>query len=172
MSFWEELDSGSQNIIKTFAVVVALIICAFCWYKVNQHDKALTEDLIISRSPLREMTLLQAFKKDDGYYVSAVDKLTAKRYENIFITKTCPSFKNPVGTLMNVALIYKVNPQTGEGGFNLARVYDYICTKKNMAQVDKELLDVLKKADDDFAERNPMVIETIQSGVKPNYIGE
>lgn len=175
MQFWDEIDDGSKRIIKVCFLVLALVIVSFCWYKVYRYNNILSEDIVVSRSPLREVTLLDAYQKDGAYYVNVVDKLTAKRYENIYVTNTCPNFKSTAGTVMNVALILKANPKTGASSFELARVYDYICTKKNMEEVDKELLANLEKADKDFIDRNPISpdsIETIKSGVRPNYVGE
>ena len=156
MKIWKDLDEGSQRIIQVTVIVLSLLVVAFCWYNIYKIDNKLNDYIVLTRSPIREVRLISAEKRDGSYYVTVVDKESAKRYEDVYVTQTCPNFRVNPGETMNIAVIFKENPTTGDKQFELGRVYDYLCTKKNMEVIDKDFLDGLKKADENFINDTPI----------------
>lgn len=150
MKLWNDLDNNTQKIIKISLGLFFVAVICFCWFNIFKINNKLNDFIVVSRSPIREVRLISAIEKKDGFYVTVVDKQTAKSYEDIFITKTCPNFRVLIGSTMNISVLLKDNPTTGESKFELGRAYDYICTKKNMELVDKDFLESLRKADEAF----------------------
>lgn len=154
MQLWNELDKSTQNYIKIIAIVISLIIILFCWVNIYILNNKLDNNIVINRGSIRDVRLISAEKKKDGYYVSIVDGATAKAYDDVYVTKDCPNFRVDEGATMQVSVILKENYKTKEKTIELGRVYDYICTKKNMVAIDKDFMENLIEADKDFIENN------------------
>lgn len=146
MKIWNELDDTTQNSIKFLAIGVVLLVSALLFWSGNKYDEELNAPIVINKYPVKEVKLIDAYKKNGEYYMSILDMTTAKRYENVFLSSSCPNFKNLPGQKMYVAITHKIKPVTQENLFEFERAYDYICTNKNMEAADEKLEKELAKA--------------------------
>lgn len=162
MRIWKELDDNTKKIIQLIAIVFFILATLLLWFFGNSANKELNSPLVVFRSPLKEVRLINAEKKDGNYVISVIDLTTSKRYDNIKITKTCPNFRNPVGQKMYVAIVKSVQPVTGEETFDMERAYNYICTTKNMTESDTRLEEELRKSLKEDSEFKPLAKENAQ----------
>lgn len=146
MQIWKELDEKTQNFIKYLLGFIVLIIAGFAYFMAGKYNEKLNTPIVVNKYPVKEVKLIEAYKKNGDYYMSILDMSSAKRYENIFLTSSCPNFKNNPGQKMYVMITHKVKPVTNEDVFEFERTYDYICTNKNMDAIDEKLKAELEKA--------------------------
>jgi hypothetical protein len=141
MDFWNRLEDTQQTIIKIFLMFFFILLSVFFWYRANkiQNDE-LNAPLVVQRSAIKEMKLLKSSMTKEGVKVSLIEMATSKRYDDILVSKNCPNYKDLSGKKMYLTVIKKIRPLTGEESFEFDRLYNYICTKKNMEEEDLNMI--------------------------------
>ncbi len=142
------MDENLKRNIFWLTIIISFFIIVFSWGGIYQTSKAKEEDSIaLDRSPLQQFRLIEYRENSSGAYIDVVSVLNGQKYENNFVSKTCPegSTKKP-GLLMHLSVVQNMRTATEEIFYSLDRAYDYICTDKDMEEQDRELFKRIEEA--------------------------
>jgi hypothetical protein len=112
--------------------------------------KDIEEDfLAVDRSPLQAFRLIDYKEESNGVFIDVVSLNNGKKYENNFISRTCPNGKDKKpGLIMHLSVVENLKTSTNETFYTLDRAYEYLCTNLNMKEEDDKLFNRIKEARD------------------------
>ena len=133
-----------------FFVILCVSIIILSWigyYK--EFEKQQEIAIAVDRTPLISYRLLDYRENSDGAFFDIVSLEDGRKYENVFISKTCPrgKTKSP-GMIMLLSAVKYYLPNKGTTYVLFDRAYDYVCTNKDMEKEDEILLTRIKEARD------------------------
>jgi hypothetical protein len=142
------MDESLKKKIAIITLIVSTIVLIVSLIGNYLTSKSISEQAIaVNRSPLKMFRLIGYREDSDGSFIDIVSTDNGKKYENIFISATCPlgKSKSP-GLIMRLSAVEYFRPATNETFYNFDRAYDYICSNKNMEQEDEQLLKRIQEA--------------------------
>lgn len=144
------MDENVKRNISIGVVIVAMIVLIVSLFGNYKASKAIEEDFIaVDRSPLQAFRLLDYRENSDGVYIDIVSVTNGKKYENNFISQTCPKGKEKKpGLIMQLSVVENLKTATNETFYTLDRAYEYLCSNLNMAEEDAKLFNRIKEARD------------------------
>lgn len=147
-------DYTRKKIIIGYFFLMLLVIL-YSLYGIYSSQKDAEENLVaVERSPLVTFRFLEYREQDGGGFVDIVNTENGKKYKDVFISSSCPrgSEKKP-GMLMKLYAVKYINFTTNETIYRFNRIYDYICTKKDMVKEDEILLKKIKDASEAYIQQ-------------------
>lgn len=144
------MDDDLKRKISIAVIVVAALVLVISLIGNYKTNKAIEEDtLAVDRSPLQAFRLIDYREDSDGAFIDVVSLTNGKKYENNFISKTCPNGKNKKpGLIMQLSVVENLKTATNETFYTLDRAYDYLCSNLNMVEEDEKLFNRIKEARD------------------------
>jgi hypothetical protein len=140
-------ENLKQKIMWTVGVISFLVLLVSLIGNYST-TKDIQEDYIaVDRSPLEAFRLIDYRETSDGAFIDVVGVNNGRKYENNFISKTCPYGKEKkIGLIMQLSVVENLRTATNETFYSLDRAYDYLCTNLNMAEEDEKLFKRIKEA--------------------------
>ncbi len=148
-------DDDTKRKITIGYFILMLFIIFYSLYGIYSAQKNAEENLIaVERSPLVTFRFLEYRETGDGAFVDIVNTENGKKYKDVFVSSSCPKGqeKKP-GMLMKLYAVKYINFTTNENVFRFNRIYDYICTKKDMVKEDEILLKKIKDASEAYIQQ-------------------
>jgi hypothetical protein len=144
------MDETLKKQIYLGAMILSILILLFSLIGNYRISNKLEDDYIaVDRSPLQQFRLIDYREDSSGAYIDVVSVKTGKKYENNFISLTCPQGKTKLpGLIMNLSIVENIRTNNEEKFYTLDRAYDYICTNIDMHEADKQLFERIKEARD------------------------
>ena len=146
-------ETKRKYIIGYFILMIVIIL--YSLYGVYSAQKEAEENLVaVERSSLITFRFLEYRENNDGGFVDIVNTENGKKYKDVFVSSSCPKgvTKKP-GILMKLYAVKYVNFTTNETVYRFNRLYDYICTKKDMEKEDEILLKKIKEASEVYIQQ-------------------
>ncbi|NCP98026.1 hypothetical protein GW796_08915 [archaeon] len=150
------MDQGIVKKIYWTIISISLITIIISLIGTYNTNKFIDEQTIaINKSPLEAFRLIDYRENSDGVFIDVVKVDNGKKYENNFISISCPQGlkKNP-GLIMKLSVVEYLKPKTNEKVYSLDRAYEYLCTNINMNVEDEKLLKRIKEARDRMIKDN------------------
>lgn len=144
------MDESVKRNISIGVAIVSIIVLIVSLIGNYNASKAIEEDaLVVDRSPLQPFRLLDYRETSDGVFIDIVGVTNGKKYENNFISQTCPKGKDKKpGLIMQLSVVENLKTATNETFYTLDRAYEYLCSNLNMAEEDEKLFARIKEARD------------------------
>jgi hypothetical protein len=144
------MDENVKRNISIAVAVVSMVVLIVSLIGNYNATKAIDEDyLAIDRSPLQPFRLIDYRETSDGVFIDIVSVTNGKKYENNFISQTCPKGKEKKpGLIMQLSVVENLKTATNETFYTLDRAYEYLCSNLNMEEEDKKLFNRIKEARD------------------------
>ena len=139
------MDEHLKKQVYFFGGIFLILIAIYSVYNYFSLKKTMSDDiLIVDRSPLNDFRLLEIYEGRDGkkgVYIDIVNVDNGRKYEEVFVADVCLNMNNnKPGKIMKLSLLVGINPHTEAPKFSFERAYDYLCTNKDMAKEDADLL--------------------------------
>ncbi len=153
-------ETRKRYIIGYFVLMIVIIF--YSLYGIYSAQRETEENLVaVERSSLITFRFLEYRENSDGGFVDIVNTENGKKYKDIFVSSSCPKglTKKP-GILMKLYAVKYVNFTTNETVYRFNRLYDYICTKKDMEKEDEILLKKIKEASEAYLQQLMQEAET------------
>lgn len=142
-------ESLKQKIIWIISGISLLILVVSLIGHHNTNKEIQEDYLPVDCSPLEPFRLIDHRETSDGFFIDVVGVNNGKKYDNNFISTTCPYIKDKkIGMIMQLSVVENLRTATNETFYTLDRAYDYLCTNKNMADEDEKLFKRIKEARD------------------------
>ncbi len=158
----DNYDDETKRKITIGYFVLMLMIIFYSLYGIYSAQKNAQENLVaVERSSLVTFRFLEYKETSDGAFIDIVNTENGKKYKDVFVSSNCPRGpeKKP-GILMKLYAVKYINFSTNETIYRFNRIYDYICTKKDMAKEDEVLLKKIKDASEAYIQQLIQEAET------------
>lgn len=144
------MDESLKKKLIWVIIAISFIVLLISLIGNYNASKSIKEDYIaVNRSPLQPFRLIEYRETDDGVFVDIVGINNGIKYENNFISKTCPQGQNKKpGMTMQLSVVENMKTSTEETFYTLDRAYEYLCTNLNMAEEDQKLFKRINEAKD------------------------
>ncbi len=144
------MDETLKKQIYLGVMIISFILLLVSLIGNYRLSNELQDDYIaVDRSPLQQFRLIDYREDSTGAYIDVINVKNGKKYENNFISLTCPQGKTKLpGLIMNLSVVENIRTNDEEKFYTLDRAYDYICTNIDMQEADKQLLQRIKEARD------------------------
>ena len=144
------MDESLKRNISIGVVIVSIIVLIVSLVGNYNANKAIETDFIaVDRSPLQPFRLIDYRETSDGVFIDIVSVTNGKKYENNFISQTCPKGKDKKpGLIMQLSVVENIKTATDETFYTLDRAYEYLCSNLNMEEEDKKLFNRIQEARD------------------------
>lgn len=144
---FNSMDDDLKKQYKIGYFILMILVMFYSLYGIYSSQKKTEENLVaVERSSLITFRFLEYRENENGSFIDLVNTENGKKYENIFISASCPKgLEKKPGLLMKLYAVKYVNFTTNETIYRFNRLYDYMCTRKDMVKEDEELLKKIKE---------------------------
>lgn len=141
------MDEYLKKKIYWWAIIISIIVLIISfWGNYNTNKQIESQSIAVDRSPLQAVRFIDYRENRDGFFIDVVSLENGKKYENNFLSLSCPAIKNKkLGMIMKISAVQYFKPANNETFFRLDRAYEYLCTNLNMEQEDENLLRKIKE---------------------------
>lgn len=142
------MDENLKKKLSLFAIIISVLVLIVSFIGNYKTNKQIEEDfLAVDRSPLQAFRLIDYKENYDGVFIDVVSVTSGKKYENNFLSKTCPNGKNKKpGMIMQLSIVENLKTKTNETFYTLDRAYEYLCSTLDMKAEDEKLFKRIEEA--------------------------